>query len=335
MPAYFGLDIGTTSIKLIQTEGNRVQAIGIGANRFGKSVSAMSNAEKIATTDILKTLIKESGIRPKKVVASISEASVFSRVLKFPVMSTPELSTAIKWELDQSVPFPPNEIETSWSVLERPDKFAGDEKISVYVVAVPTNVSETYVQMLELIGIEPVRLENEIPALNRSFSSILSDDNPAAILDLGAGGTNIVISGKEKIFGSFYIPVGGSALTKLISEAFNLPIDQAENYKRTYGLVEDQLEGRMTKVLKPVIDNLLGELKKLMITYKDDHPNGSVRKIILTGGGAYLNGLIHYLSEAIEGIEVVIGDPFANMAVEAKYKSLGPVFSIANGLSLQ
>jgi type IV pilus assembly protein PilM len=334
MPAYFGLDIGSTSIKLIQTDGSRVKAIGIGANPFGKTISSMTNAEKISLTDILKNLVKESGVRSSKVVASISEALVFSRVLKFPVMSTPELATAIKWELDQSVPFPPSEIETSWTILEKPERFEGNEKISVYVVAVPTNISEIYVQILELIGLELVRLENEIPALNRTFAPLLNDESPSAILDLGSGGSNIVISGKNKIFSSFYVPVGGAALTKLIAEAFNLPIDQAESYKRTYGIAKNQLEGKMVVVLKPVIDKILGELRKLMIAYKDEHPNNSVNRLILSSGGAYLIGLIPYLSESLGGVEVVIGDTFANMSVDAKYKTLGPVFSIANGLSL-
>lgn len=334
MPAYFGIDIGSTSIKLIQTEGNRVISAGIGANTFGKAVPAMTNTEKITLTEQIKALMKESGIRPRKAVASMPESAVFSRVMKFPVMSTPELSTAIKWELDQSVPFPPNEIETSWSVLEKPEKFEGGEKISVYVVAVPTNISDTYVQMLELIGVEPVRLENQIPALNRAYEALLNDDNPSAILDLGASGTTIIISGKTKIFSSFYVPIGGFALTRLISEAFNLPLDQAENYKRTYGLAKDQLEGKMVTVLKPVIDNIVGELKKLMIAYKDEHSESAVRKVILTGGGAFLIGLIPYLTDTLGGIEVVVGDPFANMAVDAKYKNLGPVFSVAHGLSL-
>ncbi len=333
MPAYFGLDIGSTSIKMIQSDGNRVKVIAIGTNPFGKTVSVMTNVEKISITDLLKNMLKESGMRAGKVVASISESSVFSRVLKFPVMSTPELSTAIKWELDQSVPFPPNEIETSWSVLERPEKFEGNEKISVYVVAVPTKISETYVQMLELVGLEPIRLENEIPALNRTFAPTLTDENPAAILDLGASGSNIIICGKNKIFSSFYVPVGGSALTKLIAEAFNLPVDQAESYKRTYGLAKEQLEGKMVTALKPVIDNLIGELRKLLIAYKDENQNSAVNKLILTGGGSYLIGLIPYLTEALGGIEVVMGDTFANMAVDTKYKTLGPVFAIANGLS--
>lgn len=333
MPAYFGLDIGSTSIKLVEIDGKRVKTIGIGTNTFGKNVVMMTNTEKISLTDSLKSLLKEVGMRGKKVVVSIPESLVFSKVLQFPVMSTPELSTAIKWELDQSVPFPPKDVETSWIILDKPDKLVGDEKISVYVVAVPTNVSETYVQMMELIDLEPVRLENEIPALTRAFMDKFDGTDPAMIVDLGASGTNIVTAGKERIFNNYYIPVGGSAMTRLIADAFGLPLDQAESYKRTYGLAKDQLEGKILTTLKPVIDNLVGEIRKMMISYKDTHPDSNVKKLVLTGGGAYLVGLIPYLTEQLSEMEVVMGDLFVDLAVDNKYKGLGPVFAVSCGLA--
>jgi len=87
-------------------------------NKAGKNLIAMSNAEKIALADQLKAMMKSAGVKGK-VVASISESLVYSRVMQFPIMSSPELATAIKWELDQSVPFPPSEVETSWVVLEK------------------------------------------------------------------------------------------------------------------------------------------------------------------------------------------------------------------------
>jgi type IV pilus assembly protein PilM len=168
MAAHFGLDIGSTSIKIVKTDGNKISTVAVAANPSGKTLMAMNNAEKIALADQLKELVKGTGLRGKQVVASISESLVYSRVMQLPIMSTPELATAIKWELDQSVPFPPNEVETSWAVLEKPDKIKGDEKISVYVVAVPTPVSDAYAQLLELVELTPLRLENEIPALMRA-----------------------------------------------------------------------------------------------------------------------------------------------------------------------
>ncbi len=333
MPAHFGLDIGTTSIKIVKSDGKKISGIVVANNPAGKNLMSMSNAEKIALADQIKEMVKSAGLNGKQIVSSIPESLVYSRVMKFPVMSSPELATAIKWELDQSVPFPPNEVETSWAVLEKPDKIKGDEKISVYVVAVPSPVSNAYVQLLELIELDPLRLENEIPALIRAFSGVLANETPSVIVDIGASGTGLMLVGKEKIFGNYYLPFGGSVMTKLVADAFGLPLTQAESYKRTYGMVKDQLEGKMFTVLKPAIDNLAGEIKKMVIAYQNEHKESPVGRVILTGGGAYLSGLIPYLTEVLEGIEIVIGDPFSGLNVDQKYASLGPVFAIAYGLS--
>lgn len=335
MSAHFGLDVGSTSIKIIKSDGKKITAISVIANPTGKNLVTMTNAEKISLVDQLKETIRTSGLKGKQVVASIPESLVYSRVLKFPVMSSPELATAIKWELDQSVPFPPNDVETSWAIMEKPDKIKGDEKISVYVVAVPSSVSDSYVQLLELLELQPLRLENEIPALVRSFSATLNNDNPSIIAEIGASGISLILSGKDKIFGNYSLPFGGSVLTKLVADAFGLPLAQAESYKRTYGMAKDQLEGKMFTVLKPAVDNLIGEVKKIALSFQNEHKESFVNRMILTGGGAYLLGLIPYLSASLEGMEIVIGDPFSNISVEQKYKTLGPIFAVSYGLSME
>lgn len=335
MAAHFGLDIGSTSIKILKIDGKKVSVVLVAANPTNKNLMAMNNAEKIALADQLKGMVRNAGLHKKQVVASISESLVYSRVMKFPIMSSPELATAIKWELDQSVPFPPNEVETSWAVLDKPDKVKGDEKISVYVVAVPTQVSDMYVQLLELVELTPLRLENEIPAMMRAFTPSLSNEKPSILVNIGASGTGLVLSGKDKVFGNYYLPFGGIVMTKMIADAFGLPIDQAESYKRTYGMLKDQLEGKMFNVLKPVMDNLVGELKKMMIAYQNEHTESSVGKVVLSGGGSYLLGLIPYLTESLSGVEIVMGDPFSGMNVDQKYKALGPVFTVAYGLATE
>lgn len=334
MPAYFGLDIGTSSIKLAHIDNKRVNALGIANNTIGKNLMAMSNAERISLVEIIKVLIKESGLRSKQVVASIPESLVYSRVLKLPIMSTPELATAIKWELDQTVPFPPNEIEVSWVILSKPTRLTGDEKVSVYVVAVPTKVSEIYTNLLELAGLEPVRLENEVPALSRVFSANMSDSSPSIVMNIGASGTGLILTGKDILYSNYYMPVGGNAFTRFIGDAFNLPMTQAESYKRTYGIAKDQLEGKMFVVLKPIVDNILSEVKKMIIAYQNDNRGSNVSRIVLTGGGSYMNGLLPYVSSSMGSIEVVIGDSFSGINVPEKYKGFGPVFEIASGLSM-
>jgi len=333
MPAYFGLDIGTSSLKLAHVEGKKVHSLGLANNTQAKNVMEMNNAEKIALVELVKHLVKDSGVKPHQVVASIAEPLVFSRVMKFPVMSSPELATAIKWELDQTVPFPPAEIEVSWVIMQKPQRATGEEQISVYVVATPNKVSETYTNILELAGLEPIRLENEIPALSRAFAPSLTDQSPGLVMNMGASGTTMIVGGREIIYNNYYVPVGGNALTKFIADSFNLPLDQAESYKRTYGIAKDQLEGRLYSVLKPIIDNIVGEAKKLIVSFQNDNKGTTVGRIVITGGGSYLNGILPYMTESFPNTEVIIGDVFTGMSVPEKYRGLGPVFDLACGLS--
>lgn len=331
MAKFFGLDIGTTSIKLVQSDTGVVSKIGMIPNKFGKSLSQMSNSERITFTDDIKKMLSDFGVKETSVVASLPESLTFSKVMRFPRMSTPELATAIKWELDQSVPFPPNEIESSWSLLNRKDK--PEDILEAYVVAVPGKVSELYVQLFELLSLEPLRLENEVVPLIRAFSPFLAEESPSFIVDIGGSGVKIILADKNVIYNNYYFSVGGVAMTRLIAESFGLNLEQAEQYKRTYGLQQGQLDGKMFALLKPIIDNFILEVRKMSISYKNDYAKESVSKMILTGGGSYLTGLIPYLTSQLDGVEVYIGNSFEGVQVEADYQQLGSVFGLALGLS--
>jgi hypothetical protein len=48
MAAHFGLDIGSTSIKILKIDGKKVSVSVVAANASNKNLMAMNNAEKIA-----------------------------------------------------------------------------------------------------------------------------------------------------------------------------------------------------------------------------------------------------------------------------------------------
>jgi len=244
MAKFIGIDIGTSSIKVVVSTESKILKIGAIPNKFGKMLSVMSNTERVQLTDDLKKIFLDLGMKEPSVVASLPESLTFSKLMKFPRMSMPELATAIKWDLDQSVPFPPNEIESSWSVVDK-NSFIPEDMVGAFVVAVPSKISELYVQLFELLGKEPLRLENESVPFTRAYTPLLNDSVPSFLIDIGASGTKIVLANKQMIFNSYFYSVGGSAMTKLIAESFGLTADQAEQYKRTYGMVENQLDGKI------------------------------------------------------------------------------------------
>lgn len=336
MARHLGIDIGTSSVKVLElSDSGSVESQSIFVNPTGKNVSLMTNAEKLTLTEMLKKALAEGGIKSRKAVVSIPEALVYAKVMKFPRMSTPELATAIKWELDQNVPFPPNEVEMSWSLMDDLSKKKAGEEMIAYVVAVPSKISETYVQIFDILELEIERLENESVALQRSLSGFVPENGLMLAVDFGYSGTNIVLASKDAIVNSYYYSVGGLAMTKLIAETFSLTVDQAENYKRTYGLAPDQLDGKMYKLLKPVMDNLVLELKKMLVAYRNDYGEIGALRVVLTGGGAFLAQLPATISTALDGAEVLIGNIFEGREVDNSLMAYGPIYSVANGLAIQ
>ena len=334
MPAYFGLDIGSSSIKILELKGNKkVEAVGVVVNPVGKSNVDLSAEQKSRLVETVKSLVKESGVKSRNVVLSIPESLVFSRILKLPIMSSPELASAIKWELDQVVPFPPNEIETSWVVIDKPKKKIGNEKMKVFVVAVPKKVTESYVRFLSLTGLEPERIENEVLSLARGLFGFTADKGVSLVLDVGASSTKMVVVEKEQIYLSHVVPLAGMAMTRMISEAFKVPINQAEQYKRVYGVEKQQVEGKIYNVLVGLIDSLVVEIKKVMANFSNTEKDKRIEKIVLIGGGAFLKGFTGVLVEKT-GLDVVTGDPFGSIEVPEKIKASGAVFATSLGLAI-
>jgi type IV pilus assembly protein PilM len=148
MTAYFGLDIGSSSIKVTQsslmgTKAYSLDAIGLAMNPAG-SVD-FTNGEVVSKLGpVIRQLLSEAKIREKRVVVSVAESRVYSRILSMPVMSEAELSSAIKWEAEQFVPIPVAEVELDFSIVAQPTAASADKKMLVYLVAAP----KKYVQAL-------------------------------------------------------------------------------------------------------------------------------------------------------------------------------------------
>lgn len=334
MPAYFGLDIGSSSIKILELKGDKeAEAIALAVNPVGSSDVDLPVKQRADLAEVVKGLVKESGVKSRSVVLSIPESLVFSRILKLPIMSTPELASAIKWELDQIVPFSPDKIEISWVVIDKPKKVVGNEKMKVFVVAVPKKVTESYVKFLALTGLEPVRIENEILSLARGLARMTANKGVSLILDVGAGSTKMVVVEEDQIHMSHVVPLAGMAMTRMIAEAFKIPINQAEEYKRAYGVDKKQVEGKIYNALVGLIDNLTVEIKKVVANFSNSEKDKQIERIILVGGGAFLKGFTSVLVEKT-GLDVVVGDPFSTVEVPEKIKALGAVFSTALGLSI-
>ncbi len=335
MSTYFGLDIGSSQIKVCKVfsmgDHFRLEKIGLATNSLA-SLNFKSGRRQKLIDDIHRAM-KEAGINERRVVVSVPETQVYATVVPMPVMPESEIASAIRWEAEQFVPVPIEEVELDYAVIRKPPKGARSEKMLIYVVAARKEDLEDWVDFLVEAGLEPIALENETVALARTFAYL---DGVSLILNLGALSTSLSILDSGSLMFSHALEMGGVAMTRALAKSLSLELLQAEQYKTTYGLKGDQFEGKVREAILLVLDKIVDEVKKAVEFFANNH-HKQVKRILLAGGGAYMPELGSFLTDKFPQIEVLVADPFLKAKTgkgdKVKLPELRAIYSVAVGLA--
>ena len=181
-------------------------------------------------------------------------------------------------------------------------------------------------------------LETETIAVTRSLVGNNPFSPSTLIVQLGATTTDFAAVSKGLIWLTRSISTGGTALTRSLAQHFNFELAQAEEYKKVYGLMEDQLEGKVYEALKPVVDIISGEGKRVVQSFETKYPQDPIKRVVLSGGGAKMPGFVVYLANTF-GLEVQEADPWYAIAKDkasvSKLAQNAPSYSVAAGLALR
>lgn len=337
-----GLDIGFSSIKLVSLskEGQSQKLISLGSIQTpqpGMVSDTDEGLEPVAQS--IKKLMDATKTDQKEVVAALPESKIFTRVIDdLPYLSDNELSSAIRYAAEEFIPMPLVDVNLNWQVLGRSDGKNKNTKTIVLVVASPKNFVAKYVRVLSLAGLHPKVLETEIIAVTRSLVGNNPFSPATLIVQLGSTTTDFATVSKGLIWLTRSISTGGMALTRALAQHFSFEAVQAEEYKKVYGLLSDQLEGKVYEVLKPVIDIIVGESKRVIQAFDTKYPQNPIKRVVLSGGGAKMPGAVIYFANSL-GLEVQEADPWFSIAKDkaliSKLSQDASSYSVAVGLALR
>jgi len=330
---FFGLDIGSATIKIAQVkkEGDRFQLLALGKTETPQPGLLSENPQdqqKVA--EAIKKLMMDLGVKTNVVVSALPEGKLVTRVVKMPLMSEEELASSLQYEADAFIPFPLEEAVLRHQIIEKDEKAKVCE---VFLVAAQKRLVEKYTALLAMAQLQPLALETELLALNRA---LVPPDSPnAMVVDFGFKSCNFAISRGGKIYLTRSFPVAGETLTKTLAKELGMEVAQAEEYKKAYGLSEEILEGKIRKVLSPLVKSVTNEMKKA-IQYFEQEKKETVKRIILSGGSSGLPNVSQDIAAAL-GVETEIANPFSlldvNQQVFAEFLDDGPVYAVAIGLA--
>ncbi len=334
----FGLDIGTTSIKALSLKkgGNSfaIESMGLGpAPQKGIMSESPEDLHKFA--EAVKQIIASANIKQKEVNVALPESQVYTKIIEMPALSEKELAAALKYEMEQYIPLPLDQVKTDWQVLS--PSTAQNKTSRILLVAASLSLIKKYETVLDELGLVPSTIETEMLSVHRSIFPLVNTGTSNMIVHMGAATTNIAVVENGELIMVFTVDKGGIAITRAISLDLGIDVTQADSYKKAYGLNKDAFEGKIGKSLFPILESILGDIRKTMLLYKEKNPNQPITQMILSGGSAQLPGVDIYFTNQLN-IQVVLGSSFQvydmkNVPPEIGADSLS--FNVVSGLALK
>jgi type IV pilus assembly protein PilM len=340
-----GLDIGSSSIKLVQVKASRksysLQNFGIEPLPPGAIVDgAIANSNAVA--EAIRNLAKRIHLRGKDVALAVSSNSVIIRRLQIPAMEGAALSEQMEWEVKQNVPFARDEVIVDWEVLI---PRTPDGQMEVVLVAAKREIVEQYVEAVRAAGLNPAIVDTEAFAMQNAVETAagFGANEMVAVINVGAHFSTIVLVHAGQPVFHRNLAAGGDTFTEAIRHRLAVGIDGAEAYKVGGGVnnaAAEVVPQEVHRVLAQVSEQVSSEFQRTIDFYLGDAVGASLGRVFLTGGSA----LVPQLPKAIQDrarVPVAIFDPFAKIAVDAKrfdvdyLRTNAPVATVAFGLALR
>lgn len=309
----FGMDIGFSSLKVMQVSGqskvNTVVGYGVGgfdpvAIKDGVIVDPEAIA-KVAHELFSKNLIGD--ITTRRVALAVPAARTFTRTITLPRLSTKDLAEAVRLETEQYVPVPLDELYFDYTVINKNDK-----EQELLAVAIPKKIVDSYLVLTSLLGLETVGVETTIGAATRLFVQAEQSDVPTVLIDLGSLSSDITIYDKGLVV-TGTVPGGGDSFTQAIASKLRVTRQEAHVIKTKYGLGLSKKQKEITEGLSPILDQMLKEIRRMIRYYEErSSTERKIGQVVTMGGGANMPGLSEHMTNLLR-LPVRMCDPWQHM----------------------
>lgn len=333
---FFALDIGSTSVRVVQLTPNGAgwQLVKYGTAPIDIKVSSSDSPEdQRRLGDIIVSLVTQVGITTPRVVVGIPSTKTFTTVVDLPDLPVAELSSTIKYQAEQYIPMPIEEVKLDWAVLGK--SLRDPSKVEVLIASVSNKFSEERLDLIEGLGFNVIAIEPDPIALARS---LIPADNREAhmIIDFGDFSTDIVmvLTGAPRLVRT--IPVGMQTLIKAVTQNLNIDTNQATQFILKFGLYPDRLEGQILRALDPTLDQFASEISKSSKFFQSRYTNVPISSIVLSGYTISIPAFGEYLTSKT-GMPAVPGNAWSNVSFGLEMRDqlvqVAPQFGVVVGLA--
>lgn len=341
MPAVIGLDIGHTSYRAVEVEYKKVA----GAKKpiLNKALICESCPDKDPkkSAENLKEFINGASFSTKNVVLSLPESSVFTTIVSLPFKTDKEIKGYLDIQGGKIFPRPLSELVYSFQNLGPSEQ--NKEEVEVNVVACGKKLVEKLMGSAHAANLDVVSVESDSFSIVRALvrGQKLQPNEAILVANVGSMGTDMMVIRKGNVRFSRNVSLGGDSFNKSIAQGLGVTEEQAEEYRKSYGLDAELLDGKVKHAIMPMAETLINEIKRTMNFYITRNTFCTFNRILYCGGAVTMPGLLGYSAENL-GIEVELANPFVGLEFSPKILpqkdkliNLGPLYTVAVGLALK
>lgn len=341
-PPLVGVDIGTSSIKVVQlsraANGYRLEGFGV-ETLPENSVSEGVIADADAVSTALKQAVRRSGVTAKRCAMAVTGSAVITKVINLPAdLSEEDIEAQIEVEAGNYIPFPREEVSLDFEVLGPSARSA--DLLEILLAASKTEHVDMRRDVAELAGLSVAVVDVESFAISNAFELVrqqagIDASETLAVLNIGSTTSNmIVLRGNRSMYHREH-SFGGNLLIEECMRRYGMDLNQARFLQRG----DKPPAGFEDEVLEPFRQNMIQQISRALQFYASSSDYRNISTLFLAGGGALIPNLAETLGDEI-GVSVELGDPLKNVQLGPKVNArqldqVRPSLTIACGLAMR
>ncbi len=313
------IDIGTSSVKLAEMDATRKGWI---LRKFGVVtlnpgwVKEGEILEPQSVSATIKTLIQSVKTKRKNVATGIFGNGVIVKRISMAPIEENLIAEAIKWEAEQYIPFDVNEAAIDHHVIRHPDRGAG-ENLDIILIGAKQEFVFRFIETLESADLKCSILDVSGFALANCFEANYGKvQGLTALLNIGAGVTNLVIIENGDVIFSRDSMVGGQTYTNELHKSMGVSVPEAESLKISASMGQE-VPPEVNTVLASTTEQVVDEIRNAFEFFIATGGGGRVSKIYVSGGSIFIPKLVEEISAAV-GVPFEVFNPFQQITYDEK-----------------
>jgi len=341
-PAVMGLDIGSSSIRLLQLSryGSSYRIDHFAIEPLPQGVIVEKSVQDIeAISDAIQSAVRNSGSNSKYCAVAVSGSAVFTKAISLPSnLAEADIESQVQIEANQYIPYPLDEISLDFEVLGPSPRNA--DMVDILLAASKNENVEARQDALDSLGLKTRVVDVESFAIANAFELIRERDGirsteTVGIFDIGHDLSTLLILRNGRVIYTRDHPFGGNQLIEEIMRRYDMTQEQAKFFMRG----EPGPENFEDEVLEPFMLNVVHQISRALQFYSSSAEFSNIRTIYLAGSMASIKGLADVVEQEL-GVKTGIADPVnglelaPSVAVAALTRN-APNLMVAMGLALR